>query len=73
MKTNVDEIFGRKNHAGNIELFHASGERVTRLDSDLYPAIYPVQSSLSAHYEHPGGIIITQNDANRLNITMDVY
>jgi len=62
------EIFGRINEDGNVAVLHCSdGSVVTRLDA----TIYPVGSKLSARYEHPQGIVITLEDAARLELTDD--
>lgn len=63
-----DVIFGRQNNDGNVELFYeADGAQVTRLDEN----IYPVDSDLSARYEHPKGIVITLEDSNKLGIEIE--
>jgi hypothetical protein len=56
-------IFYRKQN-GNAVLFHSDGSRVTKLDAN----VYPVGSSLSVRYEHPGGIELTLSDARKLGI-----
>jgi len=60
-------IFGRINDAGNVAVFHDSGEAVTRIDAN----VYPVESHLSARYEHPQGIVLSRADADRLGVEIE--
>lgn len=57
-------MFYRINDDGNAIILHESGEMVTRIDAN----VYPVGSDLSARYEHPEGIVLTVEDAERLGI-----
>jgi hypothetical protein len=67
---NSTEIFGRVTEAGSIALFHTgSGEVVTRLFTDTI--IYPIGSNLSCGYEHPNGIVISREDADKIGITIE--
>ena len=69
--TQLNEIFGQLDSQGNVGLFFIeSGEHVTRLDSD---GIYPVDADVSTKYEHPEGIVITVDDANRLGIEVEPH
>ena len=52
---------------GNARILHESGEMVTRIDTN----VYPIDSSLSARYEHPEGIVLTVEDAEKLGITAE--
>ncbi len=52
---------------GNARIFHESGEVVTRIDAN----VYPVGSDLSARYEHPEGIVLTVEDAEKLGIEVE--
>ena len=61
-----NKIFCRKNQDGNIDVFHANGERVNRLG--LAHNVYPVGSDLSAEYEHPNGITLTMADAKKYGL-----
>lgn len=71
MKNQGDEIFGRKNDNGNIDVLYAhDGERVTQFDEDL-PLVYPVGSDLSAFYEHANGVEISQEDAKKIGLDVD--
>lgn len=58
-------FFGRKYDNGNVAVFHVEdGASATRLDA----SVYPVGSAVSARYEHPAGITLTQADARMLGI-----
>ncbi|MDP2322590.1 MAG: hypothetical protein Q8N51_00990 [Gammaproteobacteria bacterium] len=66
---NVRGIFGRLNDNGTVRvLYTASGEAVTRLDAD----VYPVDSTVSARYEHPTGVVLTRADAGRIGLVIEV-
>ena len=64
------DIFGRK-VANGIELFHASGEALTQAPDSDSPVIYPVDSSVSWHHEHPKGIVISAEDAEKNSIAVE--
>lgn len=64
---NSNEMFFRINNDGNAAVFHNSGEPVTRIGAD----VYPVDSSVSARYEHPEGIVLSIDDAKKLNIVKE--
>jgi len=60
----MKNLFGRIDVNNNVAVFRESGEIATRLDAN----VYPIGSSLSAKYEHPEGIKLTQDDARKLGI-----
>lgn len=65
------EIFGRTNETGNVNiLYKESGEAVTALESTM-PLVWPVNSDVSAYYEHPNGIELTKEDAVALGIEVE--
>ena len=65
-------IFGRYTKNGNVELFYSSGEAVTKIYTDEFKEIiYPVGSELSWFYEHPEGIIISAEDAEKIGIEIE--
>ena len=67
--TNLNEVFGRKNNDGNVDiLFINDGDRVTRLNVD---GVYPVNSALSTRYEHASGIVLTVEQCKALNIEIE--
>ena len=67
------EIFGRTNQSGNVDiLWLENGEAVNRIDEAL-PTVYPIGSSVSAHHEHPNGIELTQEDAQKLGIEIEQH
>jgi len=62
--TTTNEMFYRVNENGNAVVFLNSGESVTTIDAN----VYPVDSYLSARYEHAGGIILTVSDAENIGV-----
>lgn len=69
--TDNPEIFGRINSDGNVALLHSEcGTPVTRLE-DARPLVYPVNSDRSCCYEHPNGLVVTYEDAERLGIDIE--
>ncbi len=63
-----NDIFGRITDSGDVALFHREdGADVTSLDEN----IYPVGSELSTRYEHPKGIILSADDAEKLGIEIE--
>lgn len=64
----MKNIYGVMTESGNVAILYSdSGEEVTRIDAN----VYPVDSDLSARYEHPGGIILTVEDAKSLSIVIE--
>ena len=62
-------FFGRINTDGNVAVLGANdGARATRLDA----SVYPVDSSLSARYEHAEGIILSRADAKKIGIRIEI-
>ena len=67
----INSIFGRINTQGNVDvLFAEDGERVTSFDNTI-ETVYPVDSSLSAEYEHAEGIVLTQEDAEKIGLEIE--
>ena len=64
MSALTEKMFYQIDENGNAVIFHESGEQVTRIDAN----IYPIDSDLSAKYEHANGIILSVDDANGLGI-----
>ena len=61
-------FFGRLDAEGNVVVLHVEdGLPTTRLDA----SVYPVGSELSARYEHPEGIVLSQKDAAALGIEIE--
>ena len=60
----INEVFGRINEEGSVDLFYMNGERANRIDAN----VYPINSSVSARYEHPEGVTISKKDADRLGV-----
>lgn len=69
----MENIFGRKDNKGNVMVLFTDGEPVTRLDEDNddMPLIWPINSDVSAYYEHPDGLIISIEDAQTLKLKDD--
>jgi hypothetical protein len=62
------KIFGRIDNNGNVIVLYAEeGEAVTWMDEN----VYPVGSSLSVRYEHPEGIVLSREDADKLGIEIE--
>ena len=60
-------VFGRINDNGNVDLLdYYTGESVTR-----YPDCWPLGSDLTGEYEHPEGISLTLEDAEKLKIEIE--
>lgn len=69
MSASINEVFGRINEKGNVDVLYAEdGAQVTRLDVD---GVYPVGSELSTRYDHAEGIVISVEDANRIGLTIE--
>ena len=69
--TNISELFGRIDSNGNVVVLYAEcGESVTRIETEDNH-VYPVDSQLSTNYEHPEGITLTRNDAEKLGIEIE--
>ena len=69
--TMINSIFGRINSTGNVEVFFSEcGESVTRFDESI-ATVYPVDSDLSASYEHPAGIVLSQEDAAKIGLSIE--
>jgi len=68
MKTYSDEIgniFYRINDNGNADILYVEdGEAVVSIDEN----VYPVDSDLSARYEHSGGLELTVADVKLVGI-----
>ena len=65
---NTNEMFGRIDKNGNVAvLWKEDGEPVTRMDAN----VYPVDSDLSVRYEHPEGIVLSVEDAEKIGIDIE--
>ena len=71
LKTMINDIFGRVNESGNVDvLYKSEGEAVCKFDETL-PTIYPVDSNHSAYYEHPEGITLERADADKIGLEIE--
>lgn len=67
----INSIFGRVNSSGNVDVLYADdGYAVTRFDNTI-ATVYPVDSDFSAAYEHPEGITLTQEDAEKIGLNIE--
>lgn len=57
-------FFYRVNEQGHAVIFDEYGWNVTKIDAN----VYPVGSDLSCSWEHPEGIVLTIEDADKLGI-----
>ena len=65
-------MFYRLNTGGAAAIFEDSGETADRItDNCDARRIYPLGSPLSCCHEHPEGIVLTVQDAERLGITSE--
>jgi len=60
----LKDFFGRINSDGNIQVFELDGI-ATRMPIDN---LYPIDSSFSVLYEHPEGIVISLDDAEKIGL-----
>ncbi len=69
-RTSQDGLFGRLTPEGYVAVLHQeSGEAATRMDNNLYPV--EGDPSLSVRYEHPEGIVISRQDAERIGLWIE--
>ena len=67
-KFNEHGVYGQLDENNNVTCLCASeGVPVTKLDAN----IYPVNSNLSAKYEHAQGITITIDNGNKIGIAIE--
>jgi len=69
-----EEVYGlqcKSVEKGVLLCYANSGEAITRLYEGEHPLIWPVDSELSAYYEHSAGIRVTREDAIKLNIEIE--
>ena len=66
-------MFYRLNENKNAQIFHDSGEVVTRLHSKHgFRVVWPIGSDLSAQYEHIDGLVLSVRDAKKLGIESEI-
>jgi hypothetical protein len=67
-ESSFENIFARKRYDRNYDILYVDdGFPVTRLDAN----VYPVDSNLSARYEHPEGIVLSREDVFKLRIDIE--
>lgn len=60
-----------ENGNARARIFYESGSVVTRINTADAASVYPIGSKCSARYEHPEGITLTIEDAQRLDIEVE--
>ncbi|MCK5450233.1 MAG: hypothetical protein KAI70_00555 [Candidatus Omnitrophica bacterium] len=60
-------MFYRKNSVGNAVIFENDGSVATRIMQSKH-CVYPVGSNMSTKYEHPVGVVLSVEDAQKLGI-----
>lgn len=68
LKDIQETVYGARTEWGVALRYKLDGVAVTRLEGDDVPIIWPIGSDLSASYEDPEGLFITEEDAQRLGI-----
>ena len=62
-------MFYRLNEDGNAVVFEDGGTVVTQIrGTRIGSIIYPIGSGMSTRYNHPGGIVLTVEDAERIGV-----
>jgi hypothetical protein len=66
----TDQLFGRYNIHGDIDVYEINGERAVTLN---FPTIYPVNSEFSCLYPHETNkITLSVLDARLINLFIEV-
>jgi hypothetical protein len=63
---NTNEMFYRVDENGNAVIFNNDGSAATQIDANVYTI--DSDGSKSVRYEHPEGIILTIEDAEKIGI-----
>ena len=61
-------MYFRIDENGNAAIFEDEGNVATRINLPVYKTVYPVGSDLSTNYEHPEGIVLTIEDARKIEL-----
>lgn len=61
-------VYARKTNKGYLLI---SDDGILTRFKDGDPIVYPVGSNVSAHYEHPNGIILTLKDVKKCGIEIE--
>lgn len=62
----IQEMFFRLDENGNAIIFHNDGTSVTQIDANVYTV--NSDGSKSVRYEHPEGIVLRVEDAEKIGI-----
>lgn len=71
MKVDDQKIYGVVVENGIMLTYASDGVAVTRLYEDEHPLLWPVDTDVSAYYEHPEGIVLKRSDAEKLGIEIE--
>lgn len=65
-------MFARKRKDGYYDILAIEdGYPITRLEQGIHPLVWPINSSVSAYYEHPNGLELSLEDVKKLNIEIE--
>ena len=68
----MNDFYAKLNKNGNYSLLYTEdGRRVTRLDYTC-PIVWPVASNAMAYHDHPEGIMVTEADAVKLDVPLEL-
>ena len=71
MKNEGEEIYAIKNIDETYSLLYSdNGYPVTKLD-ECFPIVWPINSELSAYYEHSEGITLNESDFKKTGIELE--
>lgn len=75
-ETSADlELFGRIRPDGNVDVLDADGCPATQIPTSMWwnvhPTVWPVGSDLGIGYDHPEGIVLTREDAERIGLELE--
>jgi len=62
--SDTNTMFYRVDKNGDAQIFNNDGSVATRIDEN----VYPIGSKLGAKYEHVNGIILSVEDAEKIEI-----
>jgi len=73
MSKSIDlTLFYRLDNDGNAVILNEDGTQTTRIELDSYIGVpYPVGSTVSVLWEHPEGIVLTVEDAERIGVVKE--
>ncbi len=63
---NTNEMFYRIDENGNAQIFNNDGSTATQINANVY--VVGSDGSKSVRYEHPEGIFLTVEDAEKIGV-----